>query len=446
MEKTNVVFNYAERLGAQLKAYRRMGLNYEYVAMKDLIDEKHLEKDSGDLSNLRFEEYVELNTAARLFSLVGITPGKLTRENINFLEGVPSEYVTLSDKEKSKPENFSLYEIAGISEEDYDLGRVYYGKNKEISMQVIFSKKTGRYIPLLGCRITSKYGIKELVDSNDQYSYDPKHYECISEFLDTLYSGYESCDDYINSRDYKNIPSELSEDEADDEWGDTDEDWVVDLEEEEWEADSDEDDDAGCFANDEEGEWVVDPDEEEEEWEADSDEDNDAGCFADDEEEEWDLNLDEDEDDETDSADDDEDNEDDPSFGYLDSLLMPLGIKYGKDAFIITKPVLYNTVDMMNIKIVSVTGLDGKNKITPDNFVYNGIEGFRGLIPYIGIGDRMYVLDSDLGVRIHTTVVSRHESEMINRNELKHIVRTRDTIYTFIEYKNKTVKCNEVSA
>ena len=99
--------------------------------------------------------------------------------------------------------------------------------------------------------------------------------------------------------------------------------------------------------------------------------------------------------------------------------------------------------NMREIRVLSVTDMNGNERTAMEGYMYNNIQGFSGKIPEINIGERMCIFYPEPIIRpgshmkIHTSPVMFHSEEFLSDNEVKHIVRTANSIYTFIEYKKQ---------
>jgi len=84
----------------------------------------------------------------------------------------------------------------------------------------------------------------------------------------------------------------------------------------------------------------------------------------------------------------------------------------------------------MNVRVISVTTLDGTNQDGPGT-LYDGITGFLGFVPEIQIGQRMWIYYiSGIGSRIHSTKVKGHT---FDPQTATHIVTTKNSIYKLLE-------------
>lgn len=87
----------------------------------------------------------------------------------------------------------------------------------------------------------------------------------------------------------------------------------------------------------------------------------------------------------------------------------------------------------MDIKVKSITTHNGINQ-SEFRALYENMEDFIGYIPKIIIGERMYLMHPDRKrSRIHTTKVKGH-----TRDGNLHIVKTRNSIYTFEEMEKES--------
>ena len=101
---------------------------------------------------------------------------------------------------------------------------------------------------------------------------------------------------------------------------------------------------------------------------------------------------------------------------------------------------------MMNITILSITDLNKEDKTTEEKAwlygnLYQNMTGFIGMIPAIEVGKGMYIYyprsnnTPNLRVRIHTSPVNSHSEKLLSESMVIHMVKTENSIYTFIEYK-----------
>ena len=99
---------------------------------------------------------------------------------------------------------------------------------------------------------------------------------------------------------------------------------------------------------------------------------------------------------------------------------------------------------MMNITILSVTDLNKEDKTTEEKAwlygnLYQNMTGFIGMIPAIEVGKGMYIYyprsnnTPNLRVRIHTSPVNSHSEKLLSESMVIHMVKTENSIYTFIE-------------
>ncbi len=235
-----------------------------------------------------------------------------------------------------------------------------------------------------------------------------------------------------------------------------DEDWFNEDDEDEVFVDDDEEDD-----EDDEDEVFVDDDEEDyEDW---FDEDDEDEVFVDDEEEDDEDWFDEDDEDEIFVDDDEEDDEDDEDEVFVDDDEEDdedLFDEYDKDEILVDDEETELVFDddeqadtegnsgngMMNITILSVTDLNKEDKTTEEKAwlygnLYQNMTGFIGMIPAIEVGKGMYIYyprsnnTPNLRVRIHTSSVNSHSEKLLSESMVIHMVKTENSIYTFIEYK-----------
>lgn len=87
----------------------------------------------------------------------------------------------------------------------------------------------------------------------------------------------------------------------------------------------------------------------------------------------------------------------------------------------------------MNVKIISVTTHDGKDK-SSSSYIYRGIEqGFYATIHEVVIGERMYIMHPESKVpKIHTSTVLEHDFDADTKI---HTVKTMYSIYKFLEFE-----------
>lgn len=254
--KKNIDIDYAGRFNRQMEG---MWYNKKYFfvqsAVMDLAKKKGIKIKSlipnlpdGEESFLSFREYDELQSAERLFTLVGKCPKDIKNFNIEFLNGNKKDIVPVKDNEL-----IEKYEMEG-----FKLVWVLVGQNAEIRMLAYISESDGYMMPILDKEIESDYGgrDKELEDPKfwGQYRGEEDGFEYISEIFDFLFF---PSDDYSYSLETENYLTDQDEIDYEDRDDNTDED---EEEEDEWIYPDKEDED-------EEGEWTEDiEDDEEGEW------------------------------------------------------------------------------------------------------------------------------------------------------------------------------------
>ena len=379
--KSNIGINYAWRINRKLEAmeYNRK-FWYVQSALVELMQKKGIKSKyfmpdlpDGEESFLSFSENFELENAARLFTLVGKTPRELNYYNIEFINGVKSDIKLVEDEKL----------IEEYSSEGYKLVWLIIGQNAEIKMLAYVSESDGYVMPILDKEIESDYGGRDEENEDPkfwgQYRGEEDGYEYISELFDFLFDPNE---DY--SYDKQEYAAFLtSNEEIDYESKD-----VLDgLNEKVWDNDENEEEE----------------DEEEDEWTEDIDDDEEEG--------EWTEDIDDDDDDD------------------INKVLAEETRLFDKHTITIT--------------VLSVTDLHEQTRTPEDGAGYDNIQGFVGKILPIVIGEEMTIYDPESNVapipeeKLHTSPVMFHSEELISETEIKHIVRTANSIYTFIEYKKE---------
>ena len=416
------------------------------------IDEDVIELEIGE-GYADSDLYQKLMRAARLISLVGQKPQKFMPDEADFLFGCPKKY-----------ESFSDDDIAAISfdpnVEAIDDRTFYYiwltiGDFEEITMAAKVDSERGTVHPLPFIPVKSKYDVndhtadKPLTAAERKTMIDRIFYA--SFIPDEIIEGIDEKISWVDEDDEEDedICVFESEDEEfeDDDWLDDDD---ID-EEDEWEdgEDTDEGDEwEDGEDTDEEDEWEDGDDtDEEDEWEDDEAEDYDT------EENSQDDNADEHFKWDTFNIEDfiemntsfDEVKEEDADDKIGDELSDDTEDEEEIDPQEVEKMRLLCET-MRDIKVLSVTDLAGNDRDTmiflPGLNLYEDITNFVGKINEIAIGKRMYIYHPQpmlnsyrSNVRIHTSPVMFHSEEFIDGKEVKHIVRTVNSIYTFIEYK-----------
>ena len=384
--KRDIKFNYALRLNRQLEAmlYNK---KFWYVrsALTDLLEKKGIKSrffipdlPEGEESFLSLNEYNELQIAARLFTFVGKCPEEIENYNIECLCGIKTDTALVEDNAL----------IEEYENEGFELVWLLIGENAEIKMLAYVSESDGYVMPILDKEIESDYGgrDKELEDPKfwGQYRGEEDGFEYISELYNFLYF---PSDDYSYSLETDN--------------------YLTDQDDIDYEGRYD---NAGDDENEEEeGEWIYPDEDEEDEWTEDIDDEEDD---EDEEEEgEW-----------TEDIDDDDD-------GDINKVLAEETRLFDEHTITIT--------------VLSVTDLHEQPRTPEDGAGYDNIQGFVGKILPIVIGEEMTIYDPESNVvpipeeKLHTSPVMFHSEELISETEIKHIVRTANSIYTFIEYKKE---------
>ena len=396
--KSNIGINYAWRINRKLEAmeYNRK-FWYVQSALSELMQKKEIKSryfmpalSDGEESFLSFGAYFELERAARLFTLVGKTPRDLSYYNIEFLNGVMTDIKTVADEKL----------IEEYSSEGYKLVWLIIGQNAEIKMLAYVSESDGYVMPILDKEIESDYGGRDEENEDPkfwgQYRGDEDGYEYISELFDFLFDPNEDYSYSLETDNYLTDQDDIDYEDRDDNADDNEE------EEGEWTEDIDDDEE-------DEVEWIYPDEDEEDEWTEDIDDEEDD---EDEEEEgEW-----------TEDIDDDDD-------GDINKVLAEETRLFDEHTITIT--------------VLSVTDLHEQPRTPEDGAVYDNIQGFVGKILPIVIGEEMTIYDPESNVvpipekKLHTSPVIFHSEELISENEIKHIVRTANSIYTFIEYKKE---------
>ena len=408
--KSNIGINYAWRINRKLEAmeYNRK-FWYVQSALSELMQKKGIKSKyfmpdlpDGEESFLSFSENFELENAARLFTLVGKTPRELNYYNIEFINGVKSDIKLVEDEKL----------IEESSSEGYKLVWLIIGQNAEIKMLAYVSESDGYVMPILDKEIESDYGGRDEENEDPkfwgQYRGEEDGYEYISELFDFLFDPNEDYSYSLETDNYLTDQDDIDYEDRDNNADDNEEEegeWTEDIED-------DEVDEVEWIYPDEE--YEDDDDEDDDEWsdEFEETDEEDDGSF------EWDeIDLD-------DFKAADTDDETEETSELID--------KYRKLNYIVK-----------NIKVLSVTDMNGNERSAMEGAMYNNIQGFSGKIPEINVGERMCIFYPEPIIRpgsqmkIHTSPVMFHSEEFISKNEVKHIVRTANSIYTFIEYKKE---------
>ncbi len=343
-----------------------------------------------------FEMYHDLMRSARLLSLVGRKPQEFMSEEADFLFGCPFKYESFTEDEidtiRCDPN------VEAVDDRTYYYIWIIFGAFDEVKMAAKVDSERGTVHPLPFIPIRSEYenfynskDRKFLTSSERNILIDRIFYPILipDEVITKSGNKEESCDDYEDDTFEWDIPNI-----------------------EDFRSPYDSSDDDSDFDEEDSGEW-------DNENEEDSDDEN--------------IRYDSEKDDEkdTDSEFDDEvwdDTDDEDEIDPQDLERMRLFCE-----------------NMMDIRVLSVTDLIGNDRETmffPN--LYANMKNFVGKIDKISIGERMYIFHPKPKlnpycpeVRIPTSAVMFHSEELISENEIKHIVRTINSIYTFIEYKKQ---------
>lgn len=378
--KSNIGINYAWRINRKLEAmeYNRK-FWYVQSALVELMQKKGIKSKyfMPDLPDGE-ESFLSFSENFELENAARLFTlvGKTPRE-LNYYN---IEFINGVKSDIKLVEDEKL--IEEYSSEGYKLVWLIIGQNAEIKMLAYVSESDGYVMPILDKEIESDYGGRDEENEDPkfwgQYRGEEDGYEYISELFDFLFDPNE---DY--SYDKQEYAAFLtSNEEIDYESKD-----VLDgLNEKVWDNDEDEEEE----------------DEEEDEWTEDID---------DDEEGEWTEDIDDDDDDD------------------INKVLAEETRLFDKHTITIT--------------VLSVTDLHEQTRTPEDGAGYDNIQGFVGKILPIVIGEEMTIYDPESNVapipeeKLHTSPVMFHSEELISETEIKHIVRTANSIYTFIEYKKE---------
>ncbi len=377
--KSNIGINYAWRINRKLEAmeYNRK-FWYVQSALVELMQKKGIKSKyfMPDLPDGE-ESFLSFSENFELENAARLFTlvGKTPRE-LNYYN---IEFINGVKSDIKLVEDEKL--IEEYSSEGYKLVWLIIGQNAEIKMLAYVSESDGYVMPILDKEIESDYGGRDEENEDPkfwgQYRGEEDGYEYISELFDFLFDPNE---DY--SYDKQEYAAFLtSNEEIDYESKD-----VLDgLNEKVWDNDEDEEEE----------------DEEEDEWTEDIDDDEEEG--------EW-----------TEDIDDDDD---------INKVLAEETRLFDKHTITIT--------------VLSVTDLHEQTRTPEDGAGYDNIQGFVGKILPIVIGEEMTIYDPESNVapipeeKLHTSPVMFHSEELISETEIKHIVRTANSIYTFIEYKKE---------
>ena len=393
----NEMFNFAPRLEDMLLHIKRHNEDLAFAAEKLIADngldylicgEPNVNEEDGNEFEFDIgkgyvdpELYHKIARSIRLLSLAGQKPQKFMHDESDFLFGCPMRYEDFSDDDidaiRFDPN------VEAIDDRTFYYVWIYIGEFDEIKMAAKIDSERGTVHPLPFIPVKSKYDINNHANNRPLTAIERKT------MIDRMFYASLISDEIIEGNDEDEEENEWTEDIEDDEEDEVE--WI--YPDEEYEDDDDEDDD----------EWSDEFEETDEE---------DDGSF------EWDeIDLD-------DFKAADTDDETEETSELID--------KYRKLNYIVK-----------NIKVLSVTDMNGNERSAMEGAMYNNIQGFSGKIPEINVGERMCIFYPEPIIRpgsqmkIHTSPVMFHSEEFISKNEVKHIVRTANSIYTFIEYKKQ---------
>ena len=386
----NEMYNFAPRLEDMILRLKKKNEDLA-VAVEDCMTENNLDRiiceeqfrrmESGE-DPVEFEPdirggsadlelYHKIARSTRLLSLAGQKPQEFMAEEADFLFGCPMRYEDFSDDDIDAI-RFDP-NVEAVDERTFYYVWIYFGEFDEIKMAAKVDSDRGTVHPLPFIPVKSDYDLNGHANEGILTADERRI------LIDRMF--YASL-----------IPDEITDD--------------VNEEEIEWTEDIEDDEE-------DEAEWIYPDDEEEEdEWTEDIDddeEDEDEWIYPDDEgeEDEWTEDIDEDDDDD------------------INKVLAEETRLFDEHTITIT--------------VLSVTDLHGQPRTPEDGAVYDNIQGFVGKILPIVIGEEMTIYDPESNVvpipeeKLYTSPVMFHSEELISDNEIKHIVRTRDSIYTFTE-------------
>lgn len=367
-------------------AFKRLLHTNEVV---NLISEKApVESDLDENTNLDYDDlfidfnvYHDLMRSLRLLALAGKTARDLFKEESEFLFGCPIKYRPFSEEDIYE----ICYELEYISIEytRYYYAWLVFGAFGEAEMAVMIDPEKGTVHPVPFVPLRSKYKTFGSTSERRYLSFMERGV-LIDKIFYHIYvpKDFEMEPNIEETDESKNV---LENNEVEEE---------VDL----WDQDDEEDEEENIRDEEEEEEEIWDEEDEEEE------EDMDDEC--------WD------------------DTDDEEKIDPKDQEKMRQFCE-----------------SMRDIEVLSVTDLHGNdisgNETSMFPNIYANLKGFVGKNDKIAIGERMYIFHPKPtlnpycpNVRIHTSTVMFHSEELVSVNEVKHIVRTLNSIYTFIEYKN----------
>ena len=336
-----------------------------------------------------FEMYHDLMRSVRLLSLVGRKPQEFMSEEADFLFGCPFKYESFTEDEIDTiccdPN------VEAVDDRTYYYIWIIFGAFDEVKMAAKVDSERGTVHPLPFIPVRSEY--ENFYNSKDRkFLTSPER----NILIDRIFHPILIPDEVITK-------SEDKEESCDDYEDDTFEWDIPNIEDFRSPYDSS-DDDSG-------------------EWDNENEEDNDDENIRYDSEKDDEKDTDSEFDDE---VWDDTDGEDEIDPQDLERMRL-------------------FCENMMDIRVLSVTDLIGNDRETMFfSNLYANMKNFVGKIDKISIGERMYIFHPKPKlnpycpeVRIHTSAVMFHSEELISENEIKHIVRTINSIYTFIEYKKQ---------
>jgi len=376
-----------DNLMHEKKHYRIICEEQLKAADPDETPELELRKGFTDL-----EMYHDLMRSARLLSLVGRKPQEFMSEEADFLFGCPFRYESFTDDEidavRFDPN------VEAVDDRTFYYIWIIFGAFDEVKMAAKVDSERGTVHPLPFIPVQSEY--EHFYHSKDRKFLTSSERNIL---IDRIFYPILIPDEVVvKSKDEEGSGDDYEDDTF--EWDVPDiEDFRPPYNSSDDDSDSDEDDEDGDEDTDDEdniGNIWYDP-------EKDDEEDTDGES----DDEIWDDTYDKEE----------IDPEDRESMRLL-------------------------CENMREIRVLSVTDMNGNERTAMEGYMYNNIQGFSGKIPEINIGKRMCIFYPEPIIRpgshmkIHTSPVMFHSEEFLSDNEVKHIVRTMNSIYTFIEHKD----------